>query len=75
MAKYIVQQILKEYGDYLKTEEATIVFIVKNLVNSLDTRKKWIDVVDIDTYESRSNKYAFNYFVVELFDRKIHPRF
>ncbi len=66
---------LNDYFDYLKSEEATIVNIVKNLVKDLNTKKKWVDVVDFDCWGSRGGKYAFNYIVVELFDRKIYPKY
>lgn len=69
------QTVLKKYVDYLKTEEATIVFIVKNLVDSLDTKRKWIDVVDFDAYGSKGDKIAFNYIIVELFERKLFPKY
>lgn len=66
-------KILKDYHDYLKSKEATVVFIAKNLADKLDTKNKWVDVVDLDSWGSRGEKFAFNYFIVELFERKIHP--
>lgn len=77
MEKYNNKAVLEKYYHYLETksEEAAIVFIVQNLVDSLDTKKKWIDVVDFDTYGSRVGKMAFNYIIVELFERKIHPKY
>jgi hypothetical protein len=68
-------KVLNEYFDYLKSEEATIVYIVKNLVNSLGTKKKWIDVVDFECRGSKGGKPDFKYFVVELFDRRIFPKY
>lgn len=69
------EKVFNDYLDYLESEEATIVFITKNLVNSVDTKKKWIDVVEFDCWGIRGKKYAFNYFIVELFERKIWPKF
>lgn len=71
----INEKVVKEYFDYLKSEEATIVFIVKNLVANLDTKRKWIDVVDFDSPGTRGNKVQFNYIIVELFERKIYPKY
>jgi hypothetical protein len=72
MTMYKNEEVLTAYQGYLKTEEATIVFIAKNLVKDLDTKKKWIHVVDFDCWGIRGRKFAFNYFIVELFDRKLH---
>ena len=47
------KKVLNEYFDYLKSDEAAIVYIMKNLVNNLDSKRKWIDVVDFDCWGSR----------------------
>jgi hypothetical protein len=67
------KKVVNDYFDYLKSDEAAIVYIAKNLVNNLDTKKKWIDVVDFDCWGSKGGMPAFNYIVVELFDRMIFP--
>ncbi|WP_413301021.1 hypothetical protein AA0X95_20240 [Bacillus sp. 1P10SD] len=69
------KKVLNEYFDYLKSDEAAIVYIVKNLVNNLDSKRKWIDVVDFDCWGSRGGMPAFNYIVVALFDRMIFPSY
>lgn len=68
-------KVLNEYFDYLKSDEAAIVYIVKKFATNLDTKKKWIDVVDFDCWGSKGGKPAFNYIVVELFDRMIFPKY
>lgn len=75
MKNYNNEEVLVQYFDYMKSEEATVVFIVKNLVADVDTKKKWIDVVNFDTYGTRGDKIAFNFMVVELFDRKLFPKY
>lgn len=75
MGKYDDKIVLEQYFNYLKSEEATIVFITKNLIDRLNTKKKWIDVVDFDTYGSKGDKIALNYMIVELFVRKIYPKY
>lgn len=75
MGPYNEKMVLKEYFDYAKSEEATIVYITKNLVDSLNTKNKWIDVVSFDRYSSKGGKFAFNYMIVELFERKIQPNY
>jgi hypothetical protein len=75
MAEYNDAEVLKEYFGYLKSEEATIVSITKNLVKNLDTKKKWIDVVAFDSWGSKGEKLAFNYIIVELFETKIYPKY
>ncbi|MEH7440653.1 hypothetical protein V7182_24690, partial [Neobacillus drentensis] len=45
------KKVVNEYFDYLKSDEAAIVCIVKKLVNNnLDSKRKWIDVVDFGNY-------------------------
>ncbi|WP_318509138.1 hypothetical protein [Bacillus sp. T3] len=56
IAKFNEEKILNEYFDYLKSEEATIVYITKNLVKGIDTKKKWIDVIDFDCWGSIGKK-------------------
>ena len=71
MTMYKNEEVLRAYLGYMRTEEPTIVFIAKNLVKDLDTKKKWIHVVDFDYWGIRGAKSAFNYIIVELFDRKL----
>lgn len=64
-----------DYISYVESGESAAVFIVRDIVNSIDTGGKWIDVVSIDTYPKAraKNRIAFNWMVVELFQRKIEP--
>ncbi len=57
----------------MKSSEALAVYIIKAYVHQVDTRNKWIDIVNSSTWEHRSSKTAFNYLIVEIFDRKKHP--
>ena len=75
MENYNNEDVLAQYFDYMKSEEATVVFIVKNLIADVDTNRKWIDVVSFDSYGTRGDKIAFNYIVIELFDRKMFPKY
>ena len=66
----------KDYLDYIDSGESAAVYIVKNIVKSLDTKNMWVDVVSINTYYKRgSGNIAFNWIVVELFPRKIKPKY
>ena len=67
------KELVDKYEDYLKSSEALAVYLVKSYVHQVDTRNKWIDVVSSNTWDHRSNKMAFNYLIVEIFDRKKHP--
>jgi hypothetical protein len=75
MAIYNDEEVLKQYFNYVTSEEATIVFIAKNLVNDLYTKKKWVDVVGFDCGVQKGKRFAFNYIVVELFEKKIYPKY
>lgn len=63
-----------EYIRYMESGESAAVFIARDLCNKISTKGKWIDVVDLDTYDKLGGT-AFNYFIVELFDRKIKPKY
>ena len=60
----------KNYLDYIDSGESAAVYIVKNIVKSLDTKNMWVDVVSLSTYCKRgSGNIAFNWIIVELFPR------
>jgi len=59
-----------EYISYIDSGESAAVFVVRDIVNTVDSFGKWIHIVDIDTYK-KENRIAFNYIIAELFDRKI----
>lgn len=61
-----------EYISYMESGESAAVFITRDIVNSISTANKWIDVVELHTYNVQDQR-AFYYFIVELFDRKIKP--
>ena len=39
-----------EYISYIESGESAAVFIVRDIVNSIDTSGKWIDVISLNTY-------------------------
>ncbi len=67
-----------EYISYIESGESAAVFITRDIVKSINTQGKWIDIVIIDAfdywddYEDYPRK-DFNYFIVELFPRKTKP--
>ena len=66
----------KDYLDYIDSGESAAVYIVKNIIKSLDTKNMWVDVVSLSTYCKRdSGNIAFNWIIVELFPRKIKPKY
>lgn len=38
------------YISYIESGESAAVFIVRDIVNSIDTNGKWIDVISLNTY-------------------------
>lgn len=84
MSDVSFKDILKEYSNYLRSEEATVVYLAKYVAEELDTKNKWINVVDYDNWGYKINldkngneieKLAFNYIIVELYQRKINPKY
>ena len=66
-----------EYISYIESGESAAVFIVRDIVNSIDTKGKWVDVISFNTYYKRGagNRRAFKWIIVELFPRKMQPKY
>lgn len=66
-----------EYISYIEGGESAAVFIVRDIVNSIDTKGKWVDVISLNTYYKRGSgdRMAFNWIIVELFPRKMQPKY
>lgn len=66
-----------EYISYIDSGESAAVFIVRDIVNSIDTIGKWIDVISLNTYYKKGagDRKAFNWIVVEIFPRKMTPKY
>lgn len=66
-----------EYTSYLESGESAAVFIVRDIVNSIDTTGKWIDVISLNTYYKKGagDRKAFNWIIVEIFPRKMTPKY
>lgn len=66
-----------EYISYIESGESAAVFIVRDIVNSIDTKGKWVDVISLNTYYKRGagDRMAFNWIIVELFPGKMQPKY
>ena len=70
-----------EYISYVANGDSAAVFITRDIVESINTQGKWIDVsniVDAEKYEYEFDekyfsRWDFKSFDVELFPRKIQP--
>ena len=62
------------YIQYVERGDSAAVFIISDIVNSIDTKGKWIDVLETACKKDfNSNKWDFTMIQVELFPRKIKP--
>ena len=66
-----------EYISYIESGESAAVFIVRDIVNSIDTKGKWVDVISLNTYYKRGagDRMAFNWIIVELIPRIMKPKY
>ncbi|MCM1212458.1 MAG: hypothetical protein NC318_12740 [Blautia sp.] len=66
-----------DYISYIESGESAAVFIVRDIVNSVDTKGKWIDVISLNTYAKKGagSRKAFNWIIVEIFPRKMTPKY
>ncbi len=65
-----------EYIRYLEYGESAAVFITRDLVETINTKGKWIDISAIDYGKKLSGRgvyWDFKSFVAELFPRKMQP--
>lgn len=62
-----------EYISYIKNGESAAVFITRDLALGIPTSGMWVDVVFAAKKERKDDRWDFNYFIVELFPRKIKP--
>ena len=63
-----------EYISYVKNGYSAAVFIVRDIVKSIDTSGMWIDVLSTSGYKNKYNKkWDFSSITIELFPRKIRP--
>lgn len=69
-------QIIKyspEYISYLANGDSAAVFITRDVVKSINTKDKWIDVIELQGQKNWDCKWDFKRIVVEIFPRKIKP--
>ena len=65
----------EEFIEYFNGYESASVFIVRELVKSINTRNKWVDVLSIIGYETSGGRWFLPEIRVEIFPRKIQPKY
>ena len=63
-----------KYISYLESGESAAVIITRDIDNTINTENKWIDVLDLHTYNIHG-QIGFYFFIVEIFVRKIKPSY
>ena len=62
-----------EYISYIESGESAAVFVARDIVRSINTTGKWIDIVDLKERRKYEGRWDFDYFIIELFPRKRSP--
>ena len=62
-----------EYISYVENGDSAAVYIVRDIVKSIDTSGMWIDVLNTLGYKNKYDKWDFSSITIELFPRKIKP--
>ena len=62
-----------EYISYIRNGNSAAVLITRDLVRSINTIGKWIDIIDSNIRSRIDGRINFNYFIVEIFSRKTKP--
>lgn len=63
------------YISYVESGESAAVFVARDIVKSIDTTGKWIDILDLVGYKNQDGRWDFEYFTFELFPRNTQPRY
>ena len=61
------------YISYVENGDSAAVFIVRDIVNSINTTGMWIDILSTSGYKNKCNKWDFSSITIELFPRKTKP--
>ena len=64
-----------EYIRYVESGESAAVFVVRDVVQAVNTSGKWISIVSMNSRIEEPNGWAFDWIVCELFPRKIQPEY
>lgn len=63
------------YIKYVENGESKAVYITRDIVETINTDGKWIDVLDIDRDWWDESHWRTNHFTVELFPRQTKPEY
>lgn len=61
------------YISYVEHGDSAAVFIVRDIVRSIDTAGMWIDILETSGYKNNYDKWDFSSIKIELFPRKTKP--
>ena len=50
-------------------------YLWQDIVRSINTTGKWIDIVDLKERRKYEGRWDFDYFIIELFPRKRSPKY
>lgn len=62
-----------DFISYLESGASAALFIVRDIVNSIKTGGKWIDVLETDGEKNSADRWDFKSIRVEIFPRKTQP--
>ena len=62
-----------EYISYIRNGNSAAVLITRDLVRSVNTIGKWVDIIESNIRDRIDGRIDFKYFIVEIFPRKTKP--
>ena len=62
-----------DYISYIESGESAAVFIARDVAGEVPSAKKWIDVISSKGRKRNDGRWDFQYFDVELFERRKYP--
>ena len=64
-----------DYIAYIESGESAAVFVARDIVGTIDTSGKWIDILKLEGSKNKYGQWDLKHFTIELFPRKNFPHY
>jgi hypothetical protein len=71
--KYDKKKYSAEYISYVENGESAAVYITRDIVDAIDTKGQWIDIIQSKGDKNVDRRWDFEWFTIELFPRINQP--
>ncbi len=64
-----------DYIAYIENGKSGAVFITRDVAEKIDTKGKWVDIIEIECNKRYRGQNEYKFFIVELFNKREHPKY